>query len=70
MCRVGKTVYVAWGVGGEKWNKGTSYTPNHEPLYQVRKGFHYNRHDLAKIEERYEVRFIGEGTTITEIRKK
>jgi len=69
MCRVGRTVYVAWGIGGERWNRGISYIPNDEPLYQMRKGFHYNQHDLAKIKKEYEVVMIGEGTTITEIRK-
>ena len=69
MCRVGKTVYVAWGRGGEGWNKGVDYTPSYTPLYTMMRGFHHNRHDLAKIEVEYDVRFIGEGTTVTEIRK-
>ena len=70
MCRVGKTVYVAWGKGGEKWNKGIDYVPSHSPLYVMKSGFHHNRHDLGKIEVEFEVKMIGEGTTISEIRSK
>jgi len=67
MCRVGEKVYVAWGIGGERWNRGVSYVPNEDPLYRMRRGFHYNRHDIRKINKEFQLIFIGEGTTITEI---
>jgi len=65
MLRLNDKIVVAWGIEED----GTCYLPSYEPLYKMKAGFHYNRHDLAKLEEEFDVEIVN-GTSVMFLSRK
>lgn len=77
MLRVSNVTVIAWGI--IKWAKKQilparrvhNYLPSNDPFVSAcLEGFYYNRYDLAELQKRFEVTFIGKGTSITIIEEK
>jgi SAM-dependent methyltransferase len=66
LLRVCENAYIVWGHLGDR-----SFLPSHTPV-EERWGdtFYYNIYDLAQLEQRYQVTFIGDDTTITKVAHK